>query len=119
MVQIEVYHNKRRRYFTTDVRVKSADWNTKNQEVKGNLLTNQIIHQRLNGLRDFGVAFPARYGRPLRLDDFDLLPIGCEEVDSPVVSFWPIWRQPVNDKATHQQIKVAVYGWLRNAQRTR
>ncbi len=63
--------NGRRRYFKTGIRLKPAEWDKRKNEVKGNPSYNTLIRDRIRELETFELRFPAIFGRPFTLDDFD------------------------------------------------
>lgn len=72
-VVIESYQNPGRRYFSTGIKLKPSEWDSKKNEVKGNPSYNAAISKQKTELEDFELRFSALYGRPFSLKDFDLM----------------------------------------------
>lgn len=72
-VVIEAYQNPVRRYFSTGIKLKPGEWDTKKNQVKSNPSYNAAISKQKSALEDFELRFPATYGREFTLADFDLL----------------------------------------------
>ena len=72
-VVIECYQDRVRRYKSTGVRIAENEWDKKQKEVKKRPDINRLIRKRIDELEQFELTFSAKFGRPFRLADFDLM----------------------------------------------
>ncbi len=74
-VVIEIFQNPVRLYISTGIKLKPSEWDNKRKEVKGNSSYNDntSLKRQIAALQDFELRFPALYGRPFSLQDFDLM----------------------------------------------
>ncbi|SOD88538.1 site-specific integrase [Spirosoma fluviale] len=68
-ISIEAYHNGKRQYESTGIRLTPAQWDSKKNEVKGNPQLNRVIRESILEMENFIFNFSAKHNRPCTLAD--------------------------------------------------
>jgi Arm DNA-binding domain/Phage integrase SAM-like domain len=105
LVQIQVYLDGGRRYFSTKLYLTTKEWDFKNNSTK-EPYTGKLLRERIAELEKFEVEYRALHQK-FRLSDFDLFlnPPKVEVVPEPVkISFTEFFRNQLSKETQLKQV---------------